>query len=149
MNRRMRSPRRSQSWRRQRKRNQSKRTNFKRTKITTSIRINLHSILMIKIRKSIKEGSISLSSVVTKVTLMTKEDSREKNKDLTTTKEDSTIIRISTRGDSITKAASTTKAERVSTTIKSSKNKINKILLFIFLFFIFYLFLWKGPRLCP
>ena len=107
MNRRMRSPRRSQSWRRQRKRNQSKRTNFKRTKITTSIRINLHSILMIKIRKSIKEGSISLSSVVTKVTLMTKEDSREKNKDLTTTKEDSTIIRISTRGDSITKAAST------------------------------------------
>lgn len=137
------------SWKKLKRLNQYKRNNFKRLIITTSIRINLHSIQMIKIRKSIKEDSISLSSAETKATLTIKEDSRVRNKDLTTTKEDSTIIRISTREGSITKADSTIKVERVSTTIKSSKNKINKIILFIFLFFIFYLFLPKDPHLYP
>lgn len=80
---------------------------------------------MIEIKKLTKEDSINLSLEETKTTSTTKEDFRERNKDLITTREALIRIRISTRVTSI-------KEERISTITKNSKNKINKILLFTF-----------------
>ena len=136
------------------KRSQVIRNSSRNLKITISTRIKEDLIHMIKIRKSLKEDLISLNLGVIKVASIIREVFKVKNKDSMIKREDSTRITISIKEaskikeDFRTREDSKEKEERISIIIKSSKNKIYKILLLIFLFLKACLFHSKDPLLC-
>lgn len=112
------------------RRNQTTRNNSQSPKITILTRIREHSIQVTNLKKSTKEDLTSLNLEEIRATPITKEDFRTSNRDsiraIILTREDSRI-----KEDSKRKEDSRIREERISI-IKSSKNKIYKILLLIF-----------------